>query len=176
MQRYNIVNYYDYPVDVVIQVLMETPNIYDLQDLPNVSTNELIEERDLGDKKIIKVKWCVHGQIPKAAQKIIKPEMLTFVEDSVWDRTTKTYSTKIIPHFFKNVVDCRHKLEFFDNKDGRTKRVISGYFEFKLPIVGPLFEGVVLTYLKQNADADFKMSSKALKSYIDKNGIPEIKK
>ncbi len=53
---------------------------------------------------------------------------------------------------------------------------MSGYFEFKLPIIGPIFEGVVLTYLKQNAAADFKMSTKALKSYIDRNGIPEIKK
>ncbi len=176
MQRYNIVNYYEYPADVVVQLLMETPNFYNLSDLPNVSTNKLLEERDLGDRKIIKVEWCVHGQMPTIVQKVVKPEMMTFIEDSIWDRTTRVYSTKIIPHFFKNVVNCSHKVELTDNKDGRTKRVLSGFFEFKVPVIGPVFEGAVITHLKKNADEDFKLSSRALKQYIEKNGMPEIKK
>ncbi len=175
MQRYNIVNYYDFPIDVVVELLMEKA-IYNLNDLPNVSTNELIEERDTGDKKFIKVKWCVHGQIPKAAQMIIRPETLTFLEDSVWDRKTRVYSTKIIPHFFKNQVDARHKVEFHDNKDGRTKRVLSGTFEFKIPIVGAIFEPVVLHYLKQNAEEDFKIGNNALGKWIKENGMPDLKK
>lgn len=176
MQRYRFTDYYTCPLDVTVHLLMETPGIYDLQDLPNVSKSELMEERDAGDRKYIKVKWNVHGQIPPLAQKIIKPEMLTFIEDSVWDRKTLTYSTKIIPHFFKQQVDCRHKVEFFDNGDGRTKRVLSGFFEFKVPIIGPLFEVVVIKYLKQNSDADFKLSSNALKKYIEKNGMPQLPK
>jgi len=173
MQKYNVTNYYDYPVDVVCQVLMEIPNIYSLADLPNVSTNELVEERNVGDKKYLKVKWDVQGQLPPIVQKVVKPNMLTFVEDSVWDRTRRIYSTKIIPGFFKNAIDAHHELEFLDEK-GRTKRVLRGHFEFKVPIVGPIFEGLVINLLKQNIDADFKLSTKALKQYIEKNGVPEI--
>jgi len=173
MQRYRFVDYYDFPIGVVVHLLMENA-LYSLQDLPNVSNNTLLEERDAGDKKFIKVKWCVHGQIPPIAQKLVRPEMLTFIEDSVWDRTTLTYSTKIIPHFFKNQVDCRHKVEFFDNGDGRTRRVLSGFFEFKVPIIGPVFETVVLKYLKQNAEEDFKMGNNAIKKYVKEHGMPEI--
>ena len=176
MQRYRIIDYYDYPLDVVVELLMETPGIYDMQDLPNVSTNEPLEERDEGDKKYIKVKWCVHGQIPRAAQRVVRPEMLTFIEDSVWDRKKLTYSAKIIPHFFKKQVNCRHKVEFFDNGDGRTRRVLSGFFEFKIPIVGQIFEPVVMKHLRQNAEEDLKMSNIALERYIEKHGMPEIKK
>ena len=175
MQKYNVVNYYDYPVDVVCQVLMEVPNIYSLADLPNVSTNVPIEERDAGDKKYIKVKWDVHGQLPPIVQKIVKPNMLTFIEDSVWDRKKRIYSTKIIPRFFKNAIDAHHQLEFTE-EGSRTKRILRGHFEFKVPIVGPIFEGLVISLLKQNIEADFKLSTKALVQYIEKHGVPEIKK
>jgi len=171
MQRYRIVDHYDFPVGIVVELLMETP-LYDLQDLPNVSTNETIEERDEGTKKYIKVKWNVHGQIPKAAQKIISPETLTFLEDSVWDRETLVYSTKVIPHFFKKQVNCRHKLEFFE-AGNKTKRVLSGFFEIKIPVIGQLVEPVILKYLKQNSKEDFEMGSKALKQYVAKNGLPD---
>jgi hypothetical protein len=173
MQKYNVVNYYEYPVDVVCQVLMETPNIYNLADLPNVSTNQQLEDRDAGDKKYIKVKWDVQGQLPPIVQKVVKPNMLTFVEDSVWDRRTRVYSTKILPSFFKNVIDAHHQLEFTEEK-GRTKRLLRGHFEFKVPVVGPIFEGLVVNLLKQNIEADFKLSTKALVQYIEKNGVPEI--
>jgi hypothetical protein len=166
MQRYRIVDYYDFPIDTVVDLLMETEGLYDLKDLPNVQTNTPIECRDEGDRKLIKNKWCVHGQIPKAAQKLIKPEMLTFVEDSVWDRRDRTYSTKIIPNYLANLINCRHKLEFFDNGDGRTRRVLSGFFELKVPIIGSLFELAVVQQLKNNAEEDFKLGNNAIKKYI----------
>lgn len=177
MQRYRIIHFYDYHIDTVTSLLMDSKvPIYDLADLPNVSTNKLLSEKDEGDKRYLKVEWCVHGQIPKIAQKIIRPEMLTFVEDSIWDRTTKTYSTKIIPHFFKKQFDARHKVEFTDHGDGRTMRVLTGHFDAKIPIVGPVFEQVVMKYLKQNAEEDFRISARSLDSYITKNGDPNADK
>jgi len=173
MQRYRLVQHFDYFIDTVVDILMESKTpLYDMVDLPNVSNSKLIEEKDLGDTKLIKNEWCVHGQIPPMAQKFIKPEMLTFVEDSVWDRRTKVYSTKVIPHFLKNQVDVRHKVEHIDNGDGRTKRIVSGYIEVKIPVIGPIFEATVIKYIKQNAEEDFKMTSGALDKYIQGNGDP----
>lgn len=173
MERYKFVNFYDYYIDTVTNILMDSKEpIYDFMDLPNVSASKPISERDEGDKKYIKAEWCVHGQIPKLAQKLIKPDMLTFVEDSIWDRTTKVYSTKIIPHHFDKQVNCRHKVEFIDNGDGRTKRIISGFFEVKIPIIGPVFEMAVIGHIKQNAKEDYEISNKALIAYIQKNGDP----
>lgn len=173
MQNYKITHYYDFSLKTVCYLLMDhQPPIYELIDLPNVSQAKLLEEKDLGDKKLIRNEWCVHGQIPKLAQKIIKPDMLTFIEDSVWDRKTLIYSTKIIPHHFKKVIDAHHKVEFFDNKDGRTKRILSGVFEVKIPLIGPIFEIAVLQQLKQNCEVDFKLGNDALKKYIAKNGDP----
>lgn len=177
MQRYKITHYYDYHVDTVVQLLMESETpIYELVDLPNAQEIKPISARDEGDKRYIKNEWCVHGQIPKIAQKLIKPSMLTFVEDSVWDRTNKTYTAKVTPHFFKKQFNCRHRVEFYDDGDGRTKRIIKGFFEAKIPIIGPIFERAILKYLKQNAEEDFKLSDKAVKMYIEKNGDPNAKK
>ena len=121
-------------MDTVADLLMESKTpLYDLVDLPNVSASKPISERDDGNRKYIKNEWCVHGQIPKICRKLIRPEMLTFIEDSIWDRPTKTYSTNVIPHFFKDQINCRHKLEFIDTGDGRTKRAMSGFFEVKIP-------------------------------------------
>lgn len=177
MERYKFVNYYDYYIDTVTDILMESKEpVYDLLDLPNVSSSKPLSERDEGDKRYIKAEWCVHGQIPKLAQKLVKPDMLTFVEDSVWDRKTKTYSTKIIPHHFANKVNCRHKVEFKDNGDGRTQRIISGFFEVTIPIIGPVFEMAVIGHIKQNAQEDYNISNKALIAYVQKNGDPHADK
>ena len=177
MQKYTITHYYDYHIDTVVSLLMEneTP-IYDLEELPNVSASKPLECRDEGDKKYIKNEWCVHGQIPKIAQKIIRPDMLTFVEDSVWDRKERTYTAKIIPHHFKKQIDARHRVEFYDNNDGRTRRVLKGIFEVKIPIIGPIFELAVLKYLKENAESDFNISKASLVKYIEKNGDPNVDK
>lgn len=173
MQHYKITHYYNYQLKTVCKLLMDNDKpIYELVDLPNVSQNTPLEERDMGDKKFLKIKWCVHGQMPPIVQKVVKPEMLTFIEESVWDRKTFTYSTKIIPHFFAKQIDARHKVEFFDNGDGRTKRVLSGTFEVRIPIIGAIFELTILKVLKQNCEDDFKMSNNALKQFIDKNGDP----
>lgn len=174
MLRYNIIDYYDFPLRTVAKLLMDSEiPIYEMAELPNVSNSKELEIRDEGDKKYIKVEWCVHGQIPKIAQKLVRPEMLTFIEDSVWDRTTNVYSTRVIPHHFKKQVNCRHRVELKDNGDGRTKRILAGFFEFKVPVIGPIFEQVILKYLKQNAEADFKMGQTALKKYIEKHGEPK---
>jgi len=177
MQRYRFIQYFDYDIETVVYLLMEneTP-LYDLVDLPNVSTSKPIEEQDRGDKVFIKNEWCVHGQIPRAAQKIIRPEMLTFIEDSVWDRKKRVYSTKVLPHHFKRQVNCRHKCEYFDNGDGRTKRIVSGFLEVKIPVIGQIFELAVIKYIKQNAEADYDITKKMLNKYIEENGLPEIKK
>ena len=173
MQRYNIVHHYNYPIKTVTKLLMEhDPPIYDLVDLPNVSTNKLLNDRWEGDKRYLQVEWCVHGQIPKLAQKIIKPDMLTFVEDSIWDGTKLTYTTRIIPHHFKNQINAQHRVTFTDAGDGRTKRVLSGIFEVKIPLIGLVFEIAILQQLKDNCEADFKISASSLKQFIEKNGDP----
>lgn len=173
MQRYKITHYYDQSLETVCDLLMESETpIYELVDLPNVSTTKPISEEDKGDKKYVKNEWCVHGQIPKIAQKIVKPEMLTFIEDSVWDRTRKTYTAKIIPHFFKKQLNARHKVEFFDNGDGRTKRILTGFIEIKIPVIGPVVELAIVSQLKDNAEADFKIGKDALDQYIVKYGDP----
>ncbi len=177
MQRYKITHYYDYGLDTVCDILMDSKTpLYELVDLPNVSATKPISEKDTGDKKYIKNEWCVHGQIPKIAQKLIKPEMLTFIEDSVWDRKKKTYTAKIIPHFFKKQLNARHKVVFSDNGDGRTKRDLVGFIEVKLPIIGRVFELAVIQHLKDNAEADFKISKEALTQYIEKYGDPHADK
>lgn len=173
MERYRFVDYYDFYIDTVVKLLMENePPIYDLVDLPNVSQSTPIETRDAGDKKYIKNKWCVHGQIPKPVQKIVRPEMLSFIEDSVWDRKALTYTTKVIPFFLKNLIDVGHKVEFKDAGDGRTQRIISGYFELKIPLIGHIFDKAVIVHVKKNAEDDFKLSNNALIQYITKNGDP----
>ena len=49
--------------------------------------------------------------------------MLTFVEDSVWDRTNNTYTCNIIPHHFSKVVTAKHRVEFYDEGGSRMNRL-----------------------------------------------------
>ncbi len=177
MERYNIVQYYDFYVDTVCKILMDNDQpSYSLEDLPNVSQSIPLECVEKDGIKYIKNKWNVHGQMPPIVQKIIKPEHLNFIEESTWDRAKHLYSTKIIPGVLRDKINCAHKLEFIDEGDGRTKRVLTGHFELKIPIVGPVFEGIVVTLLKKNCDDDYRLSVKAIEDHVRKNGDPHAEK
>ena len=84
MVRYKKERVFNYPVDKCVELFFENPDgAYKMDELENVTEWKVINETDDGDKRVGTKEWCGHGQIPKVAQHIVSPKMLTWLEHSV---------------------------------------------------------------------------------------------
>lgn len=164
-----LVHYFNWPAEKIIEILKAGEDLFSMEDLPNVSSRKEIEKRRTGSKLYRKYEWCVHGQIPPIAQKFIKPEMLTFVEDTVWDDNTSTFDVKVIPHFLKNSLTCYTKSKWGAANNIRTKRIVECAITVKIPIIGPILEKTILDYFKKNND---KSADAIIKGLTKRLGSP----
>lgn len=155
--KFSMKHYFDCPAEKVVELLKNGEDICPMDKLPNVSARKVIERRREGKKLYGTVEWCVHGQIPPVAQKIVNPDMLTFTEKSVWDDDTSAFTTKIIPHVLKNQLNCQTVSTWEKDKDGKTVRSFKGDLTIKIPIIGPLLEKTVVDLLKKNNDKNAEL-------------------
>lgn len=134
---------------------------YFKETMPNVSSVKLIERKDQPDGKIhVKMEFCAHGQIPKAIQHIIKPDMLTWREISTWDPNTRRYNFDVKTRFFSNVFVSKGYWEYNTRGDNKTAQTCNGLLEIRIPIFGPIIEKAIWTNLEKNWDESFQVMKK----------------
>jgi len=148
--NYRIEDTFGWPIEAVVPLLGGDKELIAFEDLPNVNMRKQIMRRRDGTKLFKVFEWNVHGQIPKAAQKVISPEKLKFTEYSVWDDETCCFDTRIEPHFMKNLVSCHSKSTWRRLDDARSHRVIEGRLDIQIPLIGPVVEKTIIDYLKKN--------------------------
>ncbi len=156
---------FNWPLDKIAP-LLANEELVDFEDLPNVSKRKFIERRREGTKIFKVCEWNVHGQIPKAAQRIIRPEMLTFTEHTVWDDNDCTFESRIEPHFLKNIVKCTTRSKWSNAGAGLTHRHIEMLIEVKIPIIGQLVESTIIDHMKKNTEKSTEVLKKAFESRI----------
>jgi hypothetical protein len=155
-------HYFDWPVELICTAFEAGEDIIAMEDLPNVSQRKPLERHREGARFYFKNNWCVHGQIPKIAQKIVSAETLTFVEESVWDDNARAFTTRIVPHFFKDKIICRTTSAWSAAGPNRAKRTFSGTLVIKFPIFGALLEKTIIDHLKKNNEENARILPKGL--------------
>lgn len=155
------------PYEEVVHFLTEE-YVFEPTKLENVKSNKPISEVVTEDKKYWKNEWCAHGQIPKIVQHIITPKMLTWVEETTFDRKKITYHTKITPFYMKNVVRCESDGYFVKVSDRELLRVQSGFLDIRIPIFGSFIEEQIIAGLRQNFDQEYKVTFKVVKEKYGK--------
>ena len=85
MARFQFDDWFGWPCSDIVQFFIDGVDLVPHESLEDVKMRKELENRREGKKVYTSGEWCVHGQIPKIAQKIIKPEMLTFFEETIWD-------------------------------------------------------------------------------------------
>jgi hypothetical protein len=164
--KFRIVHRFPWPAEKIREILSTGEDIVPMEKLPNVSTRKVVEVRRDGAKFYRKTEWCVHGQIPAVAQKIIRPEMLTFCEDTVWDDDEGAFFTSIKPHVLKDVLKCTSVSRWSKFGDCVTQREYEGDIQVRLPVIGSIVEKTIMEQLKKNCEQNAKMVVEALTERI----------
>jgi hypothetical protein len=150
------------PFDDVVRYMTEE-YMFDAAKLPNVQGWKLLKEEITEEKKVWKNEWCAHGQIPKLVQHLIQPRMLTWIEDTTYDRKSKTFFTKITPFYFRSVFFCENRGYFIRKSEKELVRVQEGILDIKIPVFGTFIEEQIIAHLRRNFDEEYKVTFKAIK-------------
>ncbi|HOX27820.1 MAG TPA: hypothetical protein PLQ76_01555 [bacterium] len=160
--KFTMVHKFGWPVEKVTDILKAGEDLFPMENLPNVNMRKLVEKKRAGSKIIKKFEWCVHGQIPKIAQKIFSPESLTFIEDSVWDDDKCAFESRITPHLFKSVVTCETTSAWRSSPDGGAERRVDSTITIAIPIIGPVAEKAISDHFRKNNDQSAELVRKGL--------------
>ncbi|HOO56445.1 MAG TPA: DUF2505 family protein [bacterium] len=146
----------------IIDILKSGEDLYDMEDLPNVSMRKEVFQERKGSQIHRKYEWCVFGQIPKVAQRILRPEMLTFYEFTVWDDDKCSFDSRVEPHYFKDKVHVNSESTWSEAGENKTRRRIVTEVVVKIPVVGPVIEKTIAEHFQKNNNKSAEMVIKAL--------------
>lgn len=123
--------------------------------LPNVKKIDVqeSEENPEGQENAVRKLniWHANAEIPKLAQAVIKPNMLSWEDHALWDANAWTCDWKVKTHFFSERVSCSGKNQFVE-ENGRTILQIRGELniDFKgLPGIPKLIANKVSSALER---------------------------
>lgn len=135
--------------------------------LPNIQERELLEENQ--DEKFLrrKVRYLAKGPIPTFAQKVLRPDMLSWVEETVYDKKNRVYQVKCVPHFFADRVENELTIRLLPDGKGGSLRIIEGVLNLKVPfLVRGMAENLVNRYLKDNTEKEYQVLKTEVENYL----------
>jgi hypothetical protein len=102
-----------------------------LQDLvpymPNVKKIVTESREEAGEQKVhLLNRWYGKAEIPRAVEKMIDPEKITWLDTATWDSGQKSCSWEIKPMFFQDNVSCSGVNYYREEGDGSTRLEITG--------------------------------------------------
>ena len=123
-----------------------------LPNIKKIDVEESEENPDGVEKTLRKLNiWHANADIPKLAQAVIKPHMLSWEDHALWNENDWTCEWRVKTHFFSERVRCSGKNEFIE-EGGQTVLQIRGNLDidFKgLPGVPKLIANKVSSVIER---------------------------
>ena len=102
--------------------------------IPNVASIQVTGRVEEGPRVHLVNDWKAKGRVPKAAQGLIRPEMLTWTDRATWDEEDWSCAWVFETHFLPGQVQARGLNRFVALPDGSTRVEIRG--DLRLPSNG----------------------------------------
>lgn len=141
---------------------------------PNLKYAKILEKKQL-DKDTVKmrVEWMGVGHIPFLVRSILKPDMIKWKDESLWDEKKYTCTWEITPFYFKDFVECSGVWHYLPGKD-KTRIQLDGVFKVYIPkfpgvpdriaqAAGRIIEKFIMKYLEPN----MRTTMKAVKRFLE---------
>lgn len=141
---------------------------------------DLKEVRELERKKLSDGKILTRGlwvakpdKIPIILRTIIRPEMLRWEDETVWDEKNLSCNWKNKIFYFAEHFKCEGKWSFEREEENKTKAILDGYLKIFIPPIngvpktltdkaGELIEKIVLKELQPNLKKNMEAIEKLL--------------
>lgn len=165
MRKFRIVHNYDIDVcmfeDICFNPFPEDEAL--LLKLENLQSREEIERRE--DERHIFTRARVYAvaNLPLAVRSFIKPEMLSWIEETVYDKREHFWTWNVIPYYFNELLDCSGLMLIVQENGCRCRRITEGHVHIRVPLAGDIVEKYIVEKLKANLDQEYEMFQDAIK-------------
>jgi hypothetical protein len=132
--------------------------------LPNVSSIEVLERREVPEGFSLKNLWHGGGEIPSSVRKFLSPELLSWEDYALWNTQAFTCAWRQEVPAFREAVKSSGLTRYEEPAPGRTRlrmvgtievdaRKVKGVPRLLAAPVGPLVEAFLMTQIRPNAAA-----------------------
>ena len=157
--------HYNYPlphvVDVLIEEFLNDPASLMTQ-TANVTECELMRKVDKGDDVYATIRYSAYSQIPRVVQHILKPDMLTWISSSHWDRKNLVYSFRTRTKYFSKQVHCSGKFTFHGNGNNETDQNMEIDLRIMIPVFGIIIEKEVARVYMKSLQENMELAERVL--------------
>lgn len=162
--RFEITQNFDGPLDAVERAFCDPEFLRQVSALPKVGGAELLDQREDGERVHQRVRYRFSGQLSSAVTAVVNPDKLTWVEESVLDRTTHVTTWKIVPDNYADRLTCRGTFTLTEVGPEQTRRAASGELKVHFPLVGGRVERAIVSGLEEHAAAE----TEVMRSYLSR--------
>lgn len=143
------------PPNAVADAFTEAALYEALGTLPKLGQPELLERRERGDVVHVEVRYRFMGDLSAAAQAILDPSKLTWVEVSDHDLTTLAVAFKLKPDHYPDRLSCAGTYRFDAGPGGEgTVRTTQGDLRVRALLVASQVEKAIVSGLSEHLDAE----------------------
>ena len=165
-------DYFDHPIERVFETFRDKMEKY-TKYLPNPKYCKVKERKQLDEYRVkTKAEWMGFGEIPFIVRAFLRPEMIKWKDEAIWDEKNYEWTWTIEPFYFKEFVECKGRWYLKKHKGG-TKIISDGYLKIYIPRfpgipdkiaqgAGTIIEKFIGRYQKPNLTATIKAVRKFL--------------
>ncbi len=131
--------------------------------LPKLGSPTLLDRHVDGNRVHQRVRSAFVGKLSPAVTAVVKPDKLTWIEDSTLDRSTHITSLRILPDYYANLLQASGTITLQPLAKGGTVRTTEGELTVKVPFVGRKVEQAIVSGLQDHA----VLEAEALDRWLD---------
>jgi len=160
--RFDIPQKFTGPPDAVARIYTE-PRFYELLgDLPKLGKPEVLDRREEGPVVHLAVRFRFTGNLSAAVTRVVDPNRLSWVEESVHDLEQLTMTFRMKPDHYADRLRSEGTAQYQSAGDGGTRRVTEGELAVRVPLVGRSAEGAIVSGLRDHLAAEVEVVERIL--------------
>jgi hypothetical protein len=141
---------FDAPAEEVIGLYCD-PDFYPLLDgVGKIGDPEVLERHVDGERVTLHVRFRFTADLPSAALAIVRPEKLTWVEQTTFDLDAQTSVTRIAPDHYPDRLQASARSTFVDLDDGGSRRDVTGTLKVHALLVGGQVERAIVSGMEEH--------------------------
>lgn len=144
-----------YPAEPdVVAAAYADPALYEsFHGLTKLTQPEVLEHEVDGDRVVLHVRYRFAGHLSPAAQAVLDPSRLSWVEESVHRLAEQTTSFTMVPDHYGDRFSCTGDYRF-EPADGGTVRRGEGDLRVRALLVGRAVEGAIVSGLREHLEEE----------------------
>ncbi len=156
------------PVEAVARIYTD-PRFYEvLGELPKLGKPEVLERREDGSVVHLAVRFRFTGNLSPAVTRVVDPDKLTWIEESVHDLSDHTVAFRMNPDHYADRLRSSGSVRFRPGGDGLTRRLTEGELSVKVPLLmgggktAGLVEKAIVSGLREHLAAEVEVIERFL--------------